>query len=131
MTASPQAAAPPDDDADRGRLVIADRVVERVAGYAVTLVPDASAAPRRVLGVRVGEADTEDAANFTAHVRGTAATVEATIAVRWPASIPEVAAEVRRRIREEVTRTTGVRVDHVDVEIAATHVPEAPPRRVR
>ncbi len=39
---------------ERGRLTVDDRVVEKVAGYAVTFVPDAAAAPRRVLGVKIG-----------------------------------------------------------------------------
>ena len=34
---------------DRGSLSIADRVVERVAGYAATQVDGAAAAPRRLL----------------------------------------------------------------------------------
>ena len=119
------------DPADRGELRVADRVVERVAGYAVTLVPDAAAAPRRVLGVKVGDADTEESANVTAHVYGSTASIEAVIAVRWPASVPTVVSEVRRRIREEVTGITGVRVDHIDVDVAGTDIPTAARPRVR
>jgi uncharacterized alkaline shock family protein YloU len=102
---------------ERGRMVVADRVVEKVAGYAVTLVSDAGAPPRRVLGVNVGEARPEHAANVEAEVHGAVATVRATISVRWPRSIPEVVAAVRQRIRSEVTATTGVRVDYVDVDV--------------
>ena len=47
------APVPPEE---RGRLTVADRVVEKVAGYAVTFVMDAAAAPRRVLGVNIGMA---------------------------------------------------------------------------
>ncbi|PFG38943.1 putative alkaline shock family protein YloU [Georgenia soli] len=119
------------DPADRGELRVADRVVERVAGYAVTLVPDAAAAPRRVLGVKVGDADTEEAANVTAHVYGTTASIEVIIAVRWPAPVPTVVGEVRRRIREEVTGITGVRVDHIDIDVAGTDIPTAARPRVR
>ncbi len=43
--ATPGATAPE----DRGGLTIADRVVERVAGYAATQVDGAAAAPRRLL----------------------------------------------------------------------------------
>jgi uncharacterized alkaline shock family protein YloU len=79
---------PPDE---RGRLTVDDRVVEKVAGHAVTLITDAAAAPRRVLGVKV----------------------------RWPKPVQKVADEVRERIRSEVSAITGVRVDHVDVEVVA------------
>lgn len=121
----------PDDPGERGRLHVADRVVERVAGYAVTQVPDAAAAPRRVLGVRVGEADDDDSANVSARVHGRTVTVHATIAVRWPASVRGVAQQVRDRIREDLGRIVDVQVDHVDIEVVSLAVTTAPVRRVR
>jgi uncharacterized alkaline shock family protein YloU len=112
-----------------GRLDVSDRVVEKVAGHAVTLVADAAAAPRRVLGLNLGEADPEEAAGVSAEVQGGIASVKATIAVRWPRSVQAVADEVRRRIRDEVGSLTGVRVDHVDVEVVSMTFPEhAEPR---
>lgn len=119
------------EPADRGTLTVADRVVERVAGHAVTLVEAAAAAPRRVLGVQVGEAAAEDRANVQARVHGDTASVEATIAVAWPASVRDVAARTRRRIREEVSRITDVRVDHVDIDVVSLEVPAASRKRVR
>lgn len=116
---------------ERGRLVVADRVVERVAGYAVTLVTDAAAAPRRVLGVNVGEARPEGVASVDAQVQDDLASVQATIAVRWPKSVRKVAASVRERIRSEVTNITGVRVDHVDVEVVSMTLPDAAEARVQ
>jgi uncharacterized alkaline shock family protein YloU len=114
-----------------GRLEVSDRVVEKIAGHAVTLVPDAAAAPRRVLGVRIGQAGPEDAANVSADVHDGIASVQATIAVRWPNSVKQVAAEVRERIRGEVTSLTGVEVDHVDVEVVSMTVSGATEPRVR
>jgi uncharacterized alkaline shock family protein YloU len=113
---------------ERGRLTVDDRVVEKVAGYAVTFVVDAAAAPRRVLGVRIGTARPEDAANVEAEVQGEIASVQAAIAVRWPRSVQKVADEVRERIRSDVAAITGVRVDHVDVEVVSMTVPSAEPR---
>ncbi|CAN5541788.1 hypothetical protein BH18ACT8_BH18ACT8_10060 [soil metagenome] len=115
---------------ERGRLTVADRVVEKVAGHAVTLVTDAAAAPRRVLGVNVGEARPEAVASVHAQVRDEIASVQATIAVRWPMSVQKVAQAVRERIRSEVTTITGVRVDHVDVEVVSMTLPEAAGPRV-
>lgn len=119
------------DPAQRGELHIDNRVVERVAGYAVTLVPDAVAAPRRVLGVSVGQARPEELAHVDADVRGTVATVTATIAVRWPRSVPQVAGQVRATVRGEVTRITGVEVDHVDLDVVSLQVPTRAARRVQ
>jgi uncharacterized alkaline shock family protein YloU len=115
---------------DPGRLDVSDRVVEKVAGHAVTLVPDAASAPRRVLGLNVGQAHPEDAASVTAEVQDGTASVKATIAVRWPKSVQAVADEVRGRIRDEVGSLTGVHVDHVDVEVVSMTFPEQAEPRV-
>jgi uncharacterized alkaline shock family protein YloU len=116
---------------ERGRLTVDDRVVEKVAGYAVTFVTDAAAAPRRVLGVNIGAARPAGAASVHAQVRDDIASVHAAIAVRWPRSVQEVADEVRERIRSEVAAITGVRVDHVDVEVVSMTLPDSAEPRVR
>jgi len=116
---------------DSGRLDVADRVVEKVAGHAVSLVPGAAAAPRRVLGLQFGQARPEGSASVSAEVHDGIASVQATIAVTWPASVQAVADEVRRRIREQVTSLTGVIVDHVDVEVVSMTVPTSAEPRVR
>lgn len=115
----------------RGTLRIDDRVVERVASYAVSLVEHAVAAPRRILGVNVGDARVEDAPSVSASVQGTAASIAATIAVAWPHPIPDVVEQVRRRVRDEVEAVTGVRIDHVDVEVTSLDVPVRSVARVR
>lgn len=118
------------DPEQRGRLTVADRVVEKVAGHAVSLVADAAAAPRRVLGVNIGEARPDEAASVQAEVQDDIASVQATIAVRWPRPVQAVADEVRERIRSEVSSITGVRVDHVDVEVVSMTLPDQAQARV-
>ncbi|SDY81491.1 Uncharacterized conserved protein YloU, alkaline shock protein (Asp23) family [Geodermatophilus africanus] len=119
------------DPAERGSLTIADRVVERVAGYAVTRVEDVSAAPRRLLGVRVGGARADEEASVDARVDGHTATVDATIAVGWPASVRAVTARLRQQVREDVERITGVRVAHIDIDVVSMIAPAARRRRVQ
>jgi uncharacterized alkaline shock family protein YloU len=121
--------APPMED--RGRLVVGDRVVERVAGHAVTLVPDAAAAPRRVLGMNVGGARPEGVASVDARVQDDLATIHVTIAVRWPRSVRKVADSVREHIRSEITTIAGMRVDHVDVDVVSMKLPETAEGRVQ
>ena len=123
----PHASVPPEE---RGRLTVEDRVVERVAGYAVSLVEDAAAAPRRVLGLRIGRARPEDTATVRAQVREDVASMQVTIAVRWPRSVVEVSDEVRERIRRELTAIAGVRVDHVDIEVVSMTLPQQVEPRV-
>ena len=119
------------DPAERGTLAVADHVVERVAGYAVTLIPDAVAAPRRVLGMNLGDSRPDSAAHVNAQVHGSTASVEATIAVRWPHSVREVTDQVRQRIRDDVAAMTAVNVDHVDIEVVSMSVPTRAKRRVQ
>ena len=119
------------DPAERGSLTVADRVVERVAGYAVTLVDGASAAPRRVLGVTVGEARDDREASVDARVDGQVATVEATVSIGWPASVRAVADRLRQQVREDVERITGVQVAHVDVDVVSLTAPASRRRRVQ
>jgi uncharacterized alkaline shock family protein YloU len=116
---------------DPGRLEIADQVVEKVASHAVSLVTGAAAAPRRLLGVNLGDARPSDAPSVSADVNDGIARVQATIAVKWPLSVRTVADEVRRRIRHDVTSLTGVRVEHIDVEVVSMTVPKSTQPRVR
>ncbi|MCA0144005.1 Asp23/Gls24 family envelope stress response protein [Blastococcus sp. LR1] len=137
----PQATSGPDehgaalpelgDPAERGTLEIADRVVERVAGYAVTQVEGATAAPRRVLGINVGDARPDKEASVDARVDGHTATVDATVAIGWPASVRTVASRVRERVRKDVEHITGVRVAHVDIDVVSLSTPSAHRRRVQ
>jgi uncharacterized alkaline shock family protein YloU len=119
------------DAAERGSLSVSDRVVERVAGYAVTLVDGASAAPRRVLGVPVGEARDDKEALVDARVDGHTATISTSVAIGWPASVREVAARLRQHVREDVERIAGVRVAHVDIDVVSMSAPAARGRRVQ
>jgi len=121
-------ARPPEE---RGRLTVADRVVERVAGYAATRVDGAAAAPRRLLGISVGEPRPDAEAAVRATVDGSVATVEATVAVAWPRSVREVTDALRAGIRAEVRRVTDVEVAHVDVDFVDFVTATAPARRVR
>ena len=127
-TGSAPDATPPEE---RGRLTVAERVVERVAGYAATQVDGAAAAPRRLLGISVGEARPDAEAAVRATVDGSVATVEATIAVSWPQSVRRVTDQLRARIREDVRRLTDVEVAHVDVDVVDFLTTTAPARRVQ
>jgi uncharacterized alkaline shock family protein YloU len=129
----PTAGIPPADRVppeERGRLTIDDRVVQKVAGHAVTFVADAAAAPRRMLGVNLGGARAEAPGSVGVHMHGGVASVEVAIAVRWPRSVQQVAHELRERIRSDVATMTGVRVDHVDVDVVSMTLADSSERRV-
>lgn len=121
----------PSSGRQRGNLTVADQVVQKVAGHAVTLVAGAAAAPRRVLGVNVGQARLQNTPSVTAEVQDGVASVQATVAVRWPMSVAAVADEVRRRVRAEVTSQTGVEVAQIDIDVVSMTFPDSPEPRVR
>ena len=106
-------------------------MVEKVAGHAVTTIPDAAAAPRRVLGMTVGAARPDDeAAKVAATVYGDSVTVAATVAVSWPSPIRQVVAQLGQRIRDDISLHTGLSVDRIDLDVVSLRLAEGQGRRV-
>ena len=66
---------------------------------------------------------------MTARIDGGTATVDAVISVSWPASVRAVTDRLRQRVRDDVATITGVRVDHIDVDVVDLSAPAAQPRR--
>ena len=115
------------DPAERGRLDVAERVIERIATIAA----------REVRGVRSVGSGLDGMVgrqypNANAEVAGGHARVRVDIAVTWPSPLGRTAAAVRDRVRERVESLVGMTVDVVDVTVATVTQP-APPndRRVQ
>ena len=110
----------------RGRTVIADRVVERIATRA-------AAEPGPVTGPGGGLPGLSGSAvrpRVTAGVRGRVATVQVALGVTYPAPIRTVTRRVRAQIRARVREMTGIDVRQVDIAVA--RLPEEEERgRVR
>ncbi len=123
----PPAATP----AERGRLLIHDRVVEKVAARAATEVERATGTPRTVLGRTLGRATEDSAVRTSADVDGDLVTVTVSIAVEWPTPVREVAAEVRRRIVQRIEEIVGLQVVEVDIDVPTLLTRRTPPPRVR
>lgn len=101
------------DPATRGRLVIDDRVVERIATLAaqeITGVTRSGSALDRVVGRRYPKADARTAGGHTR--------VSIQLAVLWPAPLATVARQVRDRVHARLRSLTGLTVDAVDVTAA-------------
>ncbi|HZX06120.1 DUF6286 domain-containing protein [Kribbella sp.] len=95
---------------DRGRLVIAQRAVERIAE--ITAHRHGAVVRRdAVLGRGLPKA--------RAVVAGRRTRIEVQVAAAWGRPLEEVAAEVQQAVTEDVERFTGLGVDRVDVEITA------------
>ncbi len=122
-----------------GLISIADLVVTKIAARAAAEHPDAGAAAARLLGRAVPGAghlgvrgtDLDGLPRTTVQVDGARAFVTMEISVRWPAPVPEVTEQVRRRVRDRVAELTGLRVDEVHIIVSDLAADVAPPPRVR
>ncbi|WP_445257765.1 Asp23/Gls24 family envelope stress response protein [Nocardioides aurantiacus] len=109
---------------ERGRTVIADRVVERIASAAAAEV----------------EATIDSRGGFGRLVRGRLPSAQAVVAGRtsrisvevgavWPTPLPVLGARVRDHVGERVHTLTGVEVTAVDVTVAdVVHSTASSPR---
>ncbi len=122
-----------------GTISIADRVVSKIAAWAVVENPDAGAAAARMLGRAVPGAgrlgvrgtDLEALPKTSVEVDGSKAFVNLEISVRWPASVPEITEQVRRHVRERVRELAGLDVVEVHIVVADLATDITPPPRVR
>jgi uncharacterized alkaline shock family protein YloU len=122
-----------------GTISIADAVVSKIAARAAAENPDAGAAAARMLGRAVPGAghlglrgtDLDALPKTSVDVDGSKAYVNLEISVRWPASVPEVTAQVRKHVRERVSELTGLDVDEVHIVVSDLATDITPPPRVR
>jgi uncharacterized alkaline shock family protein YloU len=90
----------------RGRTDISERVVSRVASRAAGEVPRV-----RAVHDRVGHSP-------DVRLEGRVATIGLDLALEYPASIKEVAAEVRRHVVRRVNELTGLAVAQVNIGVS-------------
>lgn len=108
--------APP---ADRGDLVIAEQVVQKIGATALGDVDGVGGSARRVLGVALGSDDPGGTARVAAHVDGGLVTLDVTCSVAYPRSVREVTERARAHLIERVGALTGLRVAQVDITVTA------------
>jgi len=99
----------------RGTLTVSDRVVQKVARAAASLVPGVVEAPAGLLG--------RDLPHASARTHGTRAQVEVDVALAWPAPAAATARRVRDAVEDAVERFAGVQADRVDVRVVAVTDP--------
>jgi uncharacterized alkaline shock family protein YloU len=124
---------------DLGLIRVGDEVVAKIAARAAAEISDAGAAATRVLGRAVPGAgrlggrgtDLDALPKATADVDGSLAYVTLELSVRWPASVPQVAGQVRAHVRDRVQQLTGLTVPEVQIAVAdlVTDIPT--PSRVQ
>jgi len=121
--------------ADVGRIVIAERVVAKVAAQAVIEAPHAGSAAPRVLGRalpgagRLGIRGSDLAARpkVTAEIDGSAVYVDLAISVRWAESLGDVTSRIRETVEHRVEDWTGLTVARVRITVTDLVVDGAAP----
>ena len=98
------------DPGERGRLRVADRVVERVAAYAAAEVQGIA-----TIGSTLEAAVGRRYPKANADVAGDRVRVTVEVATVWPTVLSVAADEVRRTVRERLEGYLGLQVDGVDV----------------
>lgn len=127
---------PPVGRTELGTVSIADQVVAKLAARAAVEIPDAGGAAPRVLGrsldgvVGARETSLTSLPSASVDVDGSEVVLDLQISVRWPASVPDTAAQVRQHVANRVRALTGLRIMEVQLEVTdlVTHL--APPPRV-
>jgi uncharacterized alkaline shock family protein YloU len=114
LTAAHAALAVP---GQRGRTVIADRVVTQVATRAVAEVAQTGGAARQLIGITLGRETGRGSARVSARVDGNLAMIELRLTLAYPAPVRSLTREVRRHVMERVASLTGIEVRHVDIEV--------------
>ncbi|WP_207208657.1 Asp23/Gls24 family envelope stress response protein [Nocardioides oleivorans] len=111
--------------ADRGRTVIADKVVERVASIATSEI-------EAVIDTRTGwtKLVRKGLPHAEAVVAGGTSRITVEVAATWPTPLAQVAAQVREHVSRQVSDITGVTVTRVDVTVADVVHLEATEARV-
>ncbi|GAA3624497.1 Asp23/Gls24 family envelope stress response protein [Microlunatus ginsengisoli] len=104
------------EPARRGRLVIADKVVEKIAGQAASEVALAGGRSGGFLGLG---ADTDFSARPAATVTlsGRQVAVALRLGVAYPTSIRAATEEVRRHVTRRVEGLTGLEVRRIDIAV--------------
>jgi len=112
--------APGADPADdRGRLELADVVVEKVAMVAADEVEHVGGPARRVLGVPTGGDAASRRPQVSATVTGQVAALDVRLSVAYPAAVRATTEAVRDHLRERVQTLTGLTVSRVDIAVTA------------
>ena len=112
----------------RGRLVLAERVIEKIAGQAATEVMATSGRSGGFLGVG---AENDPRARPKVDVTLSAESTDLAVAVgiAYPGSIRRATQELRDHVTERVETLTGVDVRRVDIDVTFLTLEDGPSSR--
>jgi uncharacterized alkaline shock family protein YloU len=119
-----------------GMVRISDGAAAKLASRAAVELPDVGAAAPRFFGrtvpvaghLGIRETSLSALPATSAQIDGHDMFVDMSVSVRWPASVPQVAAKLRHHVRERVQALTGLRVVKVRITVTDLTTDRAPAR---
>lgn len=102
---------------ERGRLVIAEKVVEKIASSAAGELESVGGYTGGFLGIG-GHGELSSRPKATVQLSGQVATIELSVGVKYPAPLRRISEQLRQRVRAQVSGLTDIDVGQVDVEIS-------------
>jgi len=100
----------------RGRLVLAERVIEKIAGQAATEVAATEGRSGGFLGLG-GEKDANARPKVDVTLSAESTDISLSVGIVYPGSIRRATQEVRDHVTERVETLTGVDVRRVDIDV--------------
>lgn len=98
----------------RGRLVLAEKVVEKIAGQAATEVGATSGRSSRVLGIG---GDPTARPHVDVNLSAESADLALSVGIAYPGSIRAATQQAREHVARRVEELTGVDVRRVDIDV--------------
>lgn len=120
---------------DRGTTIIADEVVEKIAGIAARDVPGVHdlggdvarffASVRERVGL--GDADDDADQGISVRLEGATATIDITLVIEFGFVVHSVTERVRTKVISSVENLLGLSVAEVNIRVDDVHVPDTGP----
>jgi uncharacterized alkaline shock family protein YloU len=117
---APPAPAEGAERRQRGRLVLAKQVVEKIAGQVASEISAAGGRSGGFLGIGA-HTDLSARPKVDVELAGRTATLAIEMAVAYPVSIRQATDRVRDQVTRRVGQLTGVEVTRVDITVVALH----------
>jgi uncharacterized alkaline shock family protein YloU len=115
-----QAPDGPASPGSRGRLVLAERVVEKIAAQCASEIAEVGGSSRGFLGLG-RQRDPSARPKVSVELTGGIATLSLELGIRYPASIAATTQRLREELRRRVTELAGVRVRQIDIRVGYLH----------
>lgn len=123
-------ASPPDGAAGRGRLILPQKVVAKIAGQAASEGAAVGGSSGGVLGFGA-HPDLDARPRVDVELSGTTAVIELDLVVRYPTSIRQASERARQRVMDRVHQLAGVQVTRVDITVVSLHTGSGPEHRAK